>query len=231
MGGQWLLEENQWPIEWLVRRGLDVALPVLPLHAARAGAHRGAPGFPSSDPGLTNEGFRQAVTDIRSLAAWLRRRGAPHVGIMGMSLGGYTAALVATVEGAVDFVVPIIPLASIADFARDRGHLGAGAEAVAQHAALERVNRVVSPLARPLRVAAERALVVAAENDRITPVAHAARIATHFGCTMTTMRGGHLVQIGRSDAFRAIAALLERAGIIPPKAGRMHGAPPRRSPR
>ena len=66
MGGQWLLEENQWPLEWLLRRGLDVALPVLPLHAARAGSHRGAR-FPSSDPRLTNEGFRQAVTDIRTL--------------------------------------------------------------------------------------------------------------------------------------------------------------------
>ena len=40
MGGHWLLEENAWPIEWLLRRGLDVALPVLPMHAARGGARR-----------------------------------------------------------------------------------------------------------------------------------------------------------------------------------------------
>src|SRR5206468_3038152 len=56
MGGQWLVEENAWPLEWLRRRcGFDVVLPVLPLHAARGGAHRGPPSFPSADPRMTNE--------------------------------------------------------------------------------------------------------------------------------------------------------------------------------
>jgi pimeloyl-ACP methyl ester carboxylesterase len=217
MGGQWLFEESAWPIEWLLRRGLDVVLPVLPLHAGRGGSHRGAPAFPSSDPRLTNEGFRQAVTDIRSIVRWLRERGAPKVGVMGMSLGGYTSALLATVTDEIDFVMPMIPLASIADFAREQGRLGSGAEADEQHVALELANRVVSPLARPLGLAKERALVVAAEFDRITPVSHATRIAKHFACEMVTIAGGHLVQIGRSDAFRALAALLEREAIIAPR--------------
>ncbi len=217
MGGHWLLEENQWPIEWLVRRGLDVALPVLPLHGLRAGAHRGAPGFPSSDPRLTNEGFRQAVGDIRTILRWLRRRGAPQVGVIGMSLGGYTSALIATVTDEIDFVMPMIPLASIADFARDQGHLGTGPQAAEQHAALERANWIVSPLARPLRIPKTRALVVAAEHDRVTPVAHAERIAKHFDCELLTIAGGHLLQLGRGDAFRALASLLEREAIIEPR--------------
>lgn len=223
MGGHWLLEEAQWPLAWLARRGLDVALPVLPFHALRAGSHRGAPPFPSADPRLTNEGFRQAVADIVSLARWLRARGAPHVGVMGMSLGGYTSSLVATVSRDVDFVMPMIPLASIADFAREQGRLGIGQEADEQHAALERANWVVSPLARPLAVPPARALVVAAEHDRITPSAHAQRIATHFGCELVTIPGGHLVQLGRSEAFRGLATMLEREAIIAPR-------PPRRRP-
>jgi dienelactone hydrolase len=221
MGGQWLIEENAWPIEWLLRRGLDVVLPVLPLHAARGGSHRGAPAFPSSDPRLTNEGFRQAVTDIRTLVRWLRERGAPKVGVMGMSLGGYTSALTATVTDEIDFVMPMIPLASIADFAREQGRLGNGQEADEQHAALERANWVVSPLARPLTLPRARALVVAAEYDRITPVSHATRLTRHFDCEMLTIGGGHLVQIGRSEAFRALASLLEREGIIAPHRARM----------
>jgi pimeloyl-ACP methyl ester carboxylesterase len=215
MGGQWLLEENQWPVEWLVRRGLDVVLPVLPFHAARAGVHRGAPDFPSADPRLTNEGFRQAVTDIRSIVRFLRERGAPHVGLIGMSLGGYTSALVATVTDEIDFVMPMIPLASIADFAREQGHLGSGDQVDEQHAALERANWIVSPLARPLAIPTHRAIVVGAEHDRITPMNHAKRIATHFGCEMMTIDGGHLVQLGRADAFRALGSLLEKEGIIP----------------
>ena len=220
MGGQWLLEENAWPIEWLLRRGLDVVIPVLPLHAGRGGAHRGAPAFPSSDPRLTNEGFRQAVTDIRTLVRWLRDRGAPKVGVIGMSLGGYTSALTATVTDEIDFVMPLVPLASIADFAREQGRLGDGPLAEEQHTAPERANWIVSPLARPLMVPTCRALVVAAEYDRTTPVAHATRIARHFDCEMLSIAGGHLVQIGRAEAFRALAALLEREGIIAPRRAR-----------
>jgi pimeloyl-ACP methyl ester carboxylesterase len=157
------------------------------------------------------------VTDIRTLVRWLRARGAPHVGVMGMSLGGYTSALLSTVTDEIDFVMPMIPLASIADFAREQGSLGQGEEADAQHAALERANWVVSPLARPLAVPKTRALIVAAEFDRITPVAHASRLAKHFACEMLTIGGGHLVQLGRSDAFRALATLLEREEIIAPR--------------
>jgi pimeloyl-ACP methyl ester carboxylesterase len=217
MGGHWMLEEAQWPIAWLTKRGLDVALPVLPFHALRGGPRRGAPPFPSADPRLTNEGFRQAVADISALARWLRQRGATHVGVMGMSLGGYTTALLATVSPDIDFAMPMIPLASIADFAREQGRLGVGEQAEAQHQALERANWVVSPLARPLALAPSRALVVAAEHDRITPSNHARRIATHFQCDLVTIPGGHLVQLGRAEAFRGLAGMLEREAIIAPR--------------
>jgi pimeloyl-ACP methyl ester carboxylesterase len=216
MGGSWIVEENQWPIEWLVRRGMDVVLPLLPLHGARGGARRGPPRFPSSDPRLTNEGFRQAVTDLRSVMRWARDRGAPKVGVMGMSLGGYTTALVASVVKAdeIDFAVPIIPLASIADFAREQGRLGEGREAEEQHGALERANRIVSPFARRPVLSASRLLIVAAEHDRITPTRHARRLAHHMGCELRLMPGGHLLQVGRSEAFRAVGRMLEREGII-----------------
>lgn len=224
LGGYWLVEEATWPISWLARRGLDVALPVLPFHAQRGGARRGAPPFPSADPRMTNEGFRQAVTDIVGLARHLRERGAASVGVIGVSLGGYTASLLATVSDAFDFVVPMIPLASVADFAREQGRLGSGELAEEQRSALEKANWVASPLARPLRVSPSRALVIAAENDRITPAAHARRIADHFGCELRVIAGGHLLQLGRGDAYRALARMLEREGII-------RGRAPTRAPR
>lgn len=217
LGGYYVFEEATWPIAWMQKRGLDVALPVLPFHAQRGGQRRGAPPFPSADPRLTNEGFRQAAADIVGLAKWLRERGAPAVGVIGVSLGGYTSSLLATVSDAFDFVVPMIPLASVADFAREQGRLGTGDEVEEQHAALEKANWIVSPLARPLKVQKSRALVVAAENDCITPQSHARRLATHFDCEMMTIAGGHLVQIGRGDAYRAFGRMLVREGIVQAK--------------
>jgi pimeloyl-ACP methyl ester carboxylesterase len=219
MGGQWLIEERQWPIAWLVRKGFDVVLPVLPFHAARGDG--GPPRFPGADPRYTNEGFRQAAHDLRGLVAFLRERGAPAVGVMGMSLGGYTTSLLATVEPTLAFAVPIIPLASIADFAREQGRFtGTPAQAEHQHAALERANWAVSPFARPPVLPPERVLVVAAEADRITPIAHAARLAAHFGAELLTIPGGHLLQVGRGDAFRAIARFWAGLGLLPPRRAR-----------
>jgi pimeloyl-ACP methyl ester carboxylesterase len=209
LAGQWHVEERAWPIRWLAER-YDLAIAVLPFHALRAhGERRGAPPFPGADPRMTNEGFRQAMFDLRALAAFLRARGAPAVGVMGMSLGGYTTALLATVERGLSFAVPIIPLASLADFALEQGRLGRGEEAGLQHDALEEANRIVSPLARPSLVPSERVLVVAAESDRITPPAHAERLARHFGARIVRFEGGHLLQFGRGDAFRAVGRWLD----------------------
>ena len=210
LAGQWAVEERAWPIRWLGER-YDLALAVLPFHALRgARARRAPPPFPGADPRMTNEGFRQAMFDLRALVRFLRARGAPSVGVMGMSLGGYSTALLATVERDLAFAVPIIPLASLADFALEQGRLGSGEEARLQHDALEEANRIVSPLARPSLVPSDRVLVVAAESDRITPIAHAERLAAHFGAEVVRFDGGHLLQFGRGDAFRAIGRWLTR---------------------
>ena len=212
--GQWAIEERAWPIEWLQRRGLDVAVAVLPFHGLRGRPEGGAPPFPGADPRFTNEGFRQAVSDLRVLARLLHDRGAPCVGMMGVSLGGYVTSLMATLEPQLAFAAPLVPLASVADFARDHGRLGAGPQADAQHAALEAANLIVSPFARPSRLPASRILVVGAEGDRVTPVAHAARLAAHLGAPLVRAAGGHLVQVWRREAFRGLRTMLEREGIL-----------------
>ncbi len=214
MAGQWGIEERIWPIRWMNRHGLDVALAILPFHGPRARTDGGAPPFPGADPRFTNEGFRQVVADLRVLAAVLRDRGAPSVGVMGMSLGGYSTALLATVQRDLAFAVPIIPLSSIADFARDQGRLGSGHRALLQHSALEEANRVVSPLVRPSLVPGERVLVIGAEGDRITPIAHAERLARHFDAPLLRLHGGHLLQTWRTPAFQAVKAMLRRNGIV-----------------
>jgi pimeloyl-ACP methyl ester carboxylesterase len=214
MAGHWALEERVWPVRWMQRHGLDVAIPVLPFHGARARSDGGAPPFPGADPRFTNEGFRQVISDLRVLVAYLRDRGAPAVGIMGMSLGGYSTALLATLQRDVAFAVPLIPLASIADFARDQGRLGKGERAAAQHAALEAANWVVSPLARPPLIASDRVIIVSAQADRVTPLMHGERLAAHFGAPLLRLPGGHLLQMWRAPAFRAVKTMLHRSGIV-----------------
>ncbi len=210
MAGSYQVEAKLWPVQRFLRSGYDVAFFTLPFHGVRANpARRGPPEFPGADPRFSTEGFRQVIGDLRNFMRWLREQGHPEVGVMGMSLGGYTAALLATVQEGLSFCVPVIPLASLADFAREQGELSAAPEAEAEeHALLERIYRVVSPLERRPLIAPSRTLVVAAKADRITPVGHARKLAVHFGSPLVAWHGGHLLQLGRNAAFRRVEALL-----------------------
>ena len=217
LGGQYAVEERAWPVRWLFSKlGLDLAIPVLPFHGPRNGGRR--PLFPSSDPRINVEGFRQTAWDLLSLRRALSARGAPAVGIMGMSLGGYSTALALTADDELAFGVPFIPLASIADFARDGGRLvGEPREQREQHEALEAVHAPVSPLARPARIDPARIRVIAGKSDRITPPAHARRLGAHFGAPVETFYGGHLLQLGRAEGFRSVARLLAELELLPPR--------------
>lgn len=210
MAGSYPVEQRIWPLERLRRSGYDVALFTLPFHGVRACAtRRGAPEFPSSDPRFSNEGFRQVIADLRNFIGWLREQGHPEIGVMGMSLGGYTASLLATIQPGLSFCVPVIPLASLADFAREQGELSAQPEIEArEHALLERIYRVVSPLDRKPLIEPARTLVVAAKADRITPVGHARKLSAHFGSQLVAWHGGHLLQLGRNAVFRRVEQLL-----------------------
>jgi len=208
LGGDYWLEQRQWPIKrWLSR--MDVALPLLPFHSVRT--KRGTPPrFPALDPGFNNEGFRQAVHDIRGLILHLKSRGAPRVFVIGASLGGFTTTLLSTVAGEIDFAAPMIPLASLADFARDHNRLGNEQETAELHEILEKAYVVSSPFSRPSLLPPDRTLVIGGKNDRVTPFQHAMRVRAHLGGDLVEMKGAHLVQLGRTDAFNELDTRIDR---------------------
>jgi hypothetical protein len=218
LGGNFALEQRVLPVRRLFDGGLDVVLTVLPLHGPRRAEARGLrpPAFPSSDPRFTIEGMRQLVFDHRALFDFLLESGATGLGVMGMSLGGYAAALLSTLEPGLRFSVQFIPLAAIEQFAFEHGRMsGNGAEQAAQREALRAAQWPVSPLARPPLLAAERVAVVAGDSDYVTGIAHAERLAEHFGTKVSRFAGGHLLQLGRERAFEPVWKMLEQEGFRP----------------
>jgi dienelactone hydrolase len=213
--GTFRFEERAWATAWLYRLGLDVALFTLPFHARRAPTSRkSTPLFPSADVARTNEGFAQAVWDLRALVAWLRARGASKVGIAGMSLGGYTTSLAATVDETLDFAIPFIPVADMTDVVVDHEAMRGTKVPRNLIEAGKRSMHLVRPLARTPAIPGERVLVVAAENDRIARRTHAEMLAKHFGAELVTFPGAHLLQFGRGRGFGAMAKFLARRGTI-----------------
>ncbi len=184
------------------RTQFDVALFVLALSAAHGECRSGRPLWPHADVRLTIEGARQSVHDLRALMAALRERGHQRVGVVGMSLGGFVTSLLATVAPDLDFCVPLIPLASFADWGKDHGTLpGTPDQRYDLHKRLEQVTRVISPMARPSLLSPAQVIVLAGDVDGINRRHHADMLAAHFDAPIATFRGGHVLQFGRSEAF------------------------------
>jgi pimeloyl-ACP methyl ester carboxylesterase len=230
-GGQPWLTERAFAVPYWLRHGYDVAAFVLPYHGARAPGPSGAL-FPSPNPLRTNEGFGQAIFDLRALARFLRDRGASAVGALGMSLGGYTTALWASVCGAppggaasdggapgdrLDFAVAMIPAVSMARLMWRHGEANpqrrAAARAGISEDLLEDVFAVHAPTTRPARLAPARLAVMAGRGDRITPPEHAEELARHWGVEVAWFDGGHLAQVGRGEALRAVRQKLGALGF------------------
>ncbi len=197
--------------------GLDVAVPTLPLHGPRASGRRSGAGFLDAHPLETNAAFGQAIWELRRLSGWLRQQGAPAVGVYGMSLGGYLAALWASLDAGLACAVPSIPLVALHDLLeqdqgaaarRAREAAGVGADvwrdAWAPH----------SPLTHTPRVAPEARLIIAARADRICPPAQAHALWEHWDRpAIHWTPGSHLVPIGRRESRERLVAHL-RATLL-----------------
>jgi len=223
-GNHWVTARSFMVPYWL-RHGFDVAAFVLPFHGDRApGTSIGRSGalFPSPNPLRTNEGFGQAIFDLRALATFLRSRGASAIGAMGMSLGGYTTSLWASIAGpddagGLDFAVAMIPAVSMAKlFWRHGEHSPTrvrAAKAGITEELLADVFAVHAPTTRPARIGPDRLAVIAGRGDRITPPDQAETLAAHWGVPVRWFDGGHLAQLGRSDALREVRRQLGAIGF------------------
>jgi hypothetical protein len=183
--GQPLVDFAGFRARWLHQElGLNVAVPVMPLHGPRRVGRRGGDGFFTGDFVDTVHAQAQAVWDVRRLVDWLRAQGAPCIGVYGVSLGGYTAALVASLQHELDCVIAGIPAT---DFVRlARAHAPALLVRAAERAGfsferIERLLRVVSPLALAPRVAFERRFLYAGLADRLASPDQTRELWRHWG--------------------------------------------------
>jgi dienelactone hydrolase len=170
--------------QWLHKTlGLNVAIFVMPFHGPRTVGRRSGDGYLSGDFLDTIHAQSQAVWDLRRMIGWLRRQGAPAVGVHGVSLGGYTAAMLAALEPELERVVLGIPAACFVDLARS--NVPSGLVRAAEWlgfplAQIEETMKVVSPLAMPARVAMERRFIYAGTADQLAPPEHAWRLWNHW---------------------------------------------------
>ena len=153
--------------------GVNVALVVLPHHGKRKPAGTGLmSGFPGPNPVENLHGFSQAVWDIRQFVTRLREHTDQPIGLMGLSLGGYTTALTASIDDRLHAAITLVPAvdmsAMMADSAErldpDEGRVIADLTRKAAP-----IMAPVSPLHLEPKVPHAQRMIVAGTLDQFVP--------------------------------------------------------------
>ncbi|MGA5464217.1 alpha/beta hydrolase family protein [Mycobacterium sp. NPDC050041] len=210
--------------------GLNVMLPVLPMHGPRAaGLPKGAV-FPGEDVLDDIHATAHAVHDVRSLLSWIRRQqpDAP-IGVYGMSLGGFISALVASLDDDLVCAVLGVPVADLV-------------ELLGRHSGLRRddprrrtielaapLGRMISPLALEPRVPAAGRFIYAGLADQVVhPRKQVSRLWEHWGRPdIEWYRGGHAGFFRSRPVQRFVTDALTQSGLVsalPPGAAEPTGA-------
>ena len=204
------LNSRMFALPWLFRQGYDIALYTLPFHGRRAGPRDPFSGYGFVSGGVAglNESMLQAVFELRILVGELLRRGAPAVGISGLSLGGYLSALLACVDDRLSFCIPNSPLVVPVDMALEWWSLRWLLRAAMrfQDVSLQDMRQALalhSPLSYAPRIAPNRLLVIGGAGDRFTPPRYVRLLHEHWkGSRLHWFPGNHMIHLQRGRYLR-----------------------------
>ena len=181
-------------------------------------------GFMSIDLIDAVHGFAQAAWDIRSAIRWIRfHEPEADVGIYGLSLGGYTAALTASLEDRLACVIAGIPATDLVDLYRRHSPLNVRRKAL-EHGALGpkalAVHRVVSPLVLTPKVERDRRFLFAGVGDRMSTARQARLLWEHWERPkMAWYSGGHVGFFFAGEVGRFVEDALAECGLVSSETG------------
>ena len=176
--------------------GLNVLMPILPLHGPRRVGRKSGDMYLDGDLLDLLFAQSQALWDLRRWLAWLRaNEDRPQIGMYGVSLGGYNTGLLTGYEGDLDFAIAGIPVIDFAETlwrVMPPPHRRYFEARGLDQALYRKLLRPVSPLTQPCRVPQDRRFVFGATADRIVPVANPALLARHWGVETRWYQGSHM---------------------------------------
>ena len=197
--------------------GMNVILPTLPLHGRRSIGRRSGEGFFRADILDMIHAEAQAMWDMRRCLDWVRQQTSAPVGVYGLSLGGYNAALLASLDPELACVIAGVP---VADFTRllvrhapppsfrTLRDVGLSEERIRE------VARVISPLDMAPKVPQERRYLFGGIADRIVPADQVRDLWRHWEePRIVWYPGGHVTFRAHRAVNRLVDDALHESGL------------------
>jgi pimeloyl-ACP methyl ester carboxylesterase len=216
MGSAYLLNGLFFSLPWFYRSGYDVLLYTLPFHGKRAEKYSPFSGYGYFARGLTGlcEAMAQAVHDFRSIIDYLEFTGVQRIALTGMSLGGYTSALIAAVDDRLQAVIPNVPVVTpestidewfpankLVALGRRLSHISRDESAAA--------SAYHSPLNYPPLIPKERRLIITGLGDRLAPPDQAEQLWHHWDrCGLHWFPGNHVLHVSQPEYLKRMTRFL-----------------------
>lgn len=216
MGSAYLFNGLFFSLPWFFKSGYDVLLYTLPFHGRRAEANSPYSGYGYFADGMAGfaEAMAQAVHDFRSVVDYLESTGVHRIALTGMSLGGYTSALIAGVDDRIQAVIPNVPVvtpeAAFDDWfpANMLVRLGNRLTGV-DKAKADAATLFHSPLTYPPLVPKDRRLIIAGLGDKLAPPQQAEILWRHWDrCAFHWFPGNHILHVSQPDYLRRMTRFL-----------------------
>jgi pimeloyl-ACP methyl ester carboxylesterase len=217
MASSYLANGRFFTLPWYYRSGYDVLIYTLPFHGKRAERFSPFSGFGYFAGGLSGfaEAMAQAVHDFRSIVDYLQGTGVDRITLTGISLGGYTSALVASVDDRLDAVIPNCPVVTPATLfdewfpANKLVGLGLRLSNIS-HDELAAGLAYHCPLNYVPLLARDRRMIITGLGDRMAPPDHAVKLWRHWDhCALHWFPGSHVMHISQLDYLRRMTAFLQ----------------------
>jgi pimeloyl-ACP methyl ester carboxylesterase len=197
--------------------GLNVALPVLPFHGRR-GETIGLPPFPGPDLMDNLHAFAQSFWDVRQLLAELRTRTSQPIAVMGLSLGGCVAAMLAALDDDLAAAITLVPLVDFVSMIEGASQLARGDD----RPGLELIARakplfdLVSPLSLKPKVPLDRRLIVGGTLDKfVNSSTQIVPLWRHWDePELKWYHGGHVSYFWAKSVLASVDDMLGRAGMV-----------------
>ncbi|MEE6139610.1 hypothetical protein SKC41_25200 [Mycobacterium sp. 050128] len=197
--------------------GLNVVMPVLPMHGPRShGLPKGAV-FPGEDVLDDVHATAQAVWDIRRLLSWIRLQEPESlIGLNSLSLGGYIASLVASLDKGLTCAILGVPVADLVELLWRHSGLGHDDPRRQTMELAEPIGRMVSPLSLTPLVPMRGRFIYAGIADRVVhPRKQVTRLWQHWGKPeIVWYRGGHTGFFRSQPVQRFVWEALRQSGLL-----------------
>lgn len=196
--------------------GLNVILPVLPMHGPRArGLPKGAV-FPGENVMDDVHGTAQSVWDVRRVIAWIRsQQPDARIGLNSISLGGYIAALVASLEDDLTCAILGVPPSNLVELLGRHSGLPKDDPRWKTIELARPIGQMVSPLSLEPKVPKQGRFIYAGVADRIVhPRQQVVQLWEHWGRPdIGWYHGGHTGFFQARPVQRYVDAALVQSGL------------------